>query len=201
MVPTCAEGGVLGVLPATIGSIQATETLKLLLGLKSSLIGRILLYNALTLSFEFVELDKNPRCRVCGETPEITELIDYEGFCGVPSIGSHATGSAGPEWDITPVELQEQLQKSPAPLLLDVREPHELEISALPGAINIPLDDLPARLSELDLSRDIVILCKSGTRSTRALELLVEAGFRRVKNLKGGINAWAEEIDPDLPIY
>ncbi len=200
LVPTCAEGGVLGVLPATIGSIQATETLKLLLGLGSSLIGKLLLYNALDLSFDFVELKKNPRCRVCGPNADITEPIDYEGFCGVPSH-EPAEGSAGAEWDITPHELQARLARDPNLILLDVREPHELQISALPGAINIPLGQLAARLSELDSAREMVLLCKSGTRSARALELLVNAGFRRVKHLKGGINAWAREIDPALPVY
>lgn len=199
MVPTCAEGGVLGILPGTIGSIQATEALKLLLGIGDSLIGRLLLYNALDMSFDFVNLRKNPKCRVCGPDADIKELIDYEEFCGVPGH-DHEIGSAGADWDISALELARRLRENP-PLLLDVREPHELQISALPGALNIPLGTLAARLSELDSAREMVVFCKAGTRSTRALELLVGAGFRRVRNLKGGINAWAREVDPNLPIY
>ncbi len=199
LVPSCAEGGVLGVLPGVIGSLQATEALKLLLGIGEPLIGRLLLYNALDMSFEFVELKKNPNCRVCGPNADIKELIDYEEFCGVPGH-DREEGSAGSSWDITPSELAERLQTNNI-MLLDVREPHELEISCLPGALNIPLGQLAARLSELDSAREMVVFCKAGTRSARALELLVSAGFRKVKNLKGGINAWAREIDPSLPIY
>lgn len=200
LVPSCAEGGVLGVLPGTIGTIQATEALKLILGIGTPLIGRLLLYNALDMSFEFVKLKKNPHCKVCGPEPEITELIDYFEFCGVPGLDHDAEGSAGADWDITARELAERL-KHDRLVLLDVREPHELEISALPGAVNIPLGELAARLSELDSAQEMVVFCKAGTRSARALELLVSAGFRKVKNLKGGINAWAEEVDPSLPIY
>jgi adenylyltransferase/sulfurtransferase len=190
---------VLGVLPGVIGSLQATEALKLLLGIGEPLIGRLLLYNALDMSFEFVELKKNPNCRVCGPNADIKTLIDYEEFCGVPGH-DREEGSAGSGWDITPAELAERLQTNGI-LLLDVREPHELEISRLPGALNIPLGQLAARLSELDSAREMVVFCKAGTRSARALELLVSAGFRKVKNLKGGINAWAREVDPSLPIY
>lgn len=200
MVPTCAEGGVLGVLPGTIGTIQATEALKLILGIGDSLIGRLLLYNALDMSFDFVTLKKNPKCRVCGPNADIKELIDYEEFCGVPGH-DHDDGSAGAAWDVEPGELAGSLHSSHPPLLLDVREPHELQISALTGAINIPLGALASRLSELDSAREMVIFCKGGTRSARALELLLSAGFKRVKNLRGGINSWAREIDPSLPIY
>lgn len=199
LVPSCAEGGVLGVLPGVIGSIQATETLKLLLGIGEPLIGRLLLYNALDMSFDFVELKKNPNCRVCGPNADIKELIDYEEFCGVPGH-DREEGSAGEGWDITAKELAERLEQNNV-MLLDVREPHELEISRLPGAVNIPLGQLAARLSELDSAREMVVFCKAGTRSARALELLLSAGFRKVKNLKGGINAWAREVDPSLPIY
>ncbi len=200
MTPTCAEGGVLGILPGTIGTIQATEALKLLLGIGDPLIGRLLLYNALDLSFDFVNLRKNPKCRVCGPNADIKELIDYEEFCGVPGH-DHESGSAGAGWDISAPELACRLSNSLPPLLLDVREPHELQISALPGALNIPLGTLAARLEELDSAREMVVFCKTGTRSTRALELLVSAGFKRVKNLQGGINAWAKEVDRNLPIY
>jgi sulfur-carrier protein adenylyltransferase/sulfurtransferase len=199
LVPSCAEGGVLGVLPGTIGTIQATEALKVLLGVGEPLIGKLLLYNALDMSFEFVKLKKNPNCRVCGEHPTVTELIDYEEFCGVPGH-DHEEGSAGTGWDISAPELAERLKHNHL-RLIDVREPHELQISALPGAVNIPLGTLAARLSELDSAQDIVLFCKAGTRSTRALELLVSAGFKKVKNLKGGINAWAKEVDQQLPVY
>lgn len=200
MVPTCAEGGVLGVLPGTIGTLQATEALKLILGIGETLIGRLLLYNALDMSFDFVTLKKNPKCRVCGPNADIKELIDYNEFCGVPGL-EHDEGSAGVDWDIEAQVLSASLKSPRPPMLLDVREPHELQISALPGALNIPLGTLAARLSELDSARDMVVFCKAGTRSARALELLVSAGFKRVKNLKGGINSWAREVDPDLPIY
>lgn len=200
MVPTCAEGGVLGVLPGTIGTIQATEALKVLLGIGSPLIGKLLLYNALDMSFDFVNLRRNPRCRVCAPDAEIKELIDYEAFCGVPGH-DHETSSTGTDWDIDAAELASRLTGPDAPLLLDVREPHEMEISHLAGAMNIPLGMLAARLSELDSARELVVFCKGGTRSTRALELLVSAGFKKVKNLKGGINAWARSIDPKMPVY
>jgi adenylyltransferase/sulfurtransferase len=202
LVPSCAEGGVLGVLPGTIGSIQATEALKLILGIGEPLIGKLLLYNALDMSYDFVKLRKNPNCKVCGPEPEVTELIDYEAFCGVPSH-DHEEGSAGVDWDITAPELAELLTNGNgnSPHLIDVREPHELEISRLEGADLIPLGQLASRLSELDSAEDIVLFCKAGTRSARALELLASAGFRKMKNLKGGINAWAREVDPSMPIY
>ncbi len=199
LVPSCAEGGVLGVLPGTIGTIQATEALKVLLGIGEPLIGKLLLYNALDMSFEFVKLKKNPNCRVCGPNADIKELIDYEEFCGVPSH-DRDEGSAGAGKDITVGELSERM-KTNRLKLLDVREPHELEISALPNAVNIPLGQLAARLSELDSADEMVIFCKSGSRSARGLELLASAGFKKVKNLKGGINAWAKEMDLNLPVY
>lgn len=200
LVPSCAEGGVLGVLPGTIGTLQATEAIKLLLGIGSSLKGRLLLYNALDMSFEYVKLRKNPNCKVCSPTPEITELIDYEEFCGVPAH-DHEEGSAGIDWDIEARELAEKLQRGETLHLVDVREPHELQIAKLEGAELIPLGQLAARMSELDSAEDMVLFCKGGTRSARALELLVGAGFRKVKNLKGGINAWSREVDPSIPIY
>ncbi len=199
LVPSCAEGGVLGVLPGTIGTLQATEALKVLLGIGEPLIGRLLLYNALDMSFDFVKLKKNPNCRVCGPNADIKELIDYEEFCGVPSH-DHEEGSAGLGFDITAPELAERMKTNHLKLL-DVREPHELEISALPNALNIPLGQLASRLSELDSADDMVVFCKGGTRSARALELLASAGFKKVKNLKGGINAWAKDVDTSLPLY
>ena len=200
LVPSCAEGGVLGVLPGTIGTLQATEAIKLILGIGDPLIGKLMLYDALTLSFDFVNLRKDPNCRVCGQNPTVTELIDYEAFCGVPGH-DHDAGSVGGGWDITVFELARRLEQGNHLRLLDVREPHELQISHIEGASLIPLGQLAARLSELDSAEEMVVFCKSGTRSARALELLLSAGFRKVKNLQGGINAWAQEVDPSLPIY
>lgn len=200
LVPSCAEGGVLGVLPGTIGTLQATEALKLILGIGEPLIGRLLLYNALDLSFEFVKLRKNPTCKVCGNNPEVTDLIDYQDFCGIPDLG-HETGAAGADWDISATDLAQQIQAKKPLVLLDVREPHETQISNLPNTTLIPLGQLASRMSELDSAKEMVIFCKSGTRSVRALEILISAGFRKVKNLKGGINAWAKEIDPQMPVY
>ncbi len=200
LVPSCAEGGVLGVLPGTIGTIQATEAIKLLLGIGSTLVGRLLLYDALEMSFEYVKLKKNPHCKVCGPNPEVTELIDYNAFCGVPGVGHDADATAN-EWDITPAELAEKLQRGEKVRLIDVREPHEVEISSLPGEELIPLGELASRLPELNSAEDMVVFCKTGNRSMRALELLNSAGFKKVKNLKGGINAWAREVDTKLPEY
>ena len=201
LVPSCAEGGVLGVLPGTIGTLQATEALKVLLGIGEPMIGKLLLYNALDMSFDFVKLKKNPKCRVCGPDADIKELIDYEEFCGVPGHDYAEEGSAGAGLDITALDLKSRFDLNPSLILLDVREPHELEISALPNAINIPLGQLAARLTELDSADDMIVFCKGGTRSARALELLSSAGFKKVKNLKGGINAWAKDVDESLPIY
>ncbi|GAB4500078.1 MAG: molybdopterin-synthase adenylyltransferase MoeB [Anaerolineales bacterium] len=200
LVPSCAEGGVLGILPGTIGTLQATEALKVLLGIGEPLIGKLLLYNALDMSFDFVQLKKNPKCRVCGPNADIKELIDYEEFCGVP--GHHADDtSAGANWDITAQELKERLDRDPNLILLDVREPHELEIAAIKGAKNIPLGEVAQRMSELDSAEEMVVFCKRGSRSARAIEILSSAGFKKMKNLKGGINAWAEEVDKSLPLY
>jgi len=200
LVPSCAEGGVLGVLPGTIGTIQATEAIKMLLGIGSSLVGRLLLYDALDMSFEYVKLKKNPNCKVCGPNPEVTELIDYDAFCGVPGLG-HDEGSAGLDWDISATDLAARLRNGEKIRLIDVREPHEVAISSLPGEELFPLGQLAARLPELDSAQELVLFCKMGSRSTRALELLVSAGFKKVKNLKGGINAWAREVDKSLPVY
>ncbi|MFM8321087.1 MAG: molybdopterin-synthase adenylyltransferase MoeB [Chloroflexota bacterium] len=199
LVPSCAEGGVLGILPGTVGTLQATEALKLLLGIGEPLIGKLLLYNALDMSFEFVKLRKNPNCKVCGPHPEVTGLIDYEAFCGVPGH-DHDSGSVGGGYDISAPELAERLKHNSLKLL-DVREPHELQISHIDGAALIPLGQLAQRLSELDSADEIVVFCKAGTRSARALELLLAAGFRKVKNLQGGINAWAAQVDPEQPVY
>ncbi len=200
LVPSCADAGVLGILPGTIGTIQATEAIKFLLGIGSSLAGRLLLYNALDMSFEYVKLKKNPNCKVCGPHPEIAGLVDYFEFCGVPSL-DHAEGSLGAGWELTALQLAKKLKRGDKIRLIDVREPHELAISYLEGAQNIPLGELAAHLEELDSAQEIVLFCKSGTRSARALEILMSAGFRKVKNLRGGINAWAREVDRSLPVY
>jgi adenylyltransferase/sulfurtransferase len=200
LVPSCAEGGVFGVLPGTIGTIQATEALKILLGIGEPLIGRLLLHDALAGTYDEVRLKKNPRCRICGENPEVTALIDYEAFCGVPGH-DHEEGRLASEWEIGPRELAERLERGEHVRLIDVREPHEQEISRIPGAVLIPLGSLAAHMHELDSAEEMVLFCKSGGRSARALELLAGAGFRKVKNLRGGINAWAQEVDPRLPVY
>jgi molybdopterin/thiamine biosynthesis adenylyltransferase/rhodanese-related sulfurtransferase len=200
LVPSCSDAGVLGVLPGTIGTIQATEAIKLLLGIGSSLVGRLLLYDASEMSFDYIMLKKNPRCRICGPTPELTGLIDYDAFCGVPALG-YEEGSFGDTREISAVDLAARLRSGRKIRLIDVREPHELAISSLPGEEVIPLGQLAARLSELDSAQEIVLFCRTGSRSKRALELLLSAGFKKVWNLSGGINAWAREIDPTLPVY
>ncbi len=200
LVPSCAEGGVFGVLPGTIGTLQATEGLKVLLGIGEPLIGTLLLYDALEMRFDQVRLKKNPNCKVCSSDPEITELIDYEAFCGVPGH-DHEEGRLPSEWEISATELADLIERGATIRIIDVREPHELQISAIREAELIPLGVLAAHMHELDSAQDIVLMCKSGTRSARALELLAGAGFRKLKNLRGGINAWASEVDSSLPQY
>jgi molybdopterin/thiamine biosynthesis adenylyltransferase/rhodanese-related sulfurtransferase len=199
LVPTCAEGGVFGVLPGIIGAVQATETIKLLLGIGETLIGRLLLFDALDMTFDLVKVKKNPQCKVCGPAAEVTELIDYDEFCGVPGRHPHELEVTGQE--LSPQELAECLQSNSPPLVIDVREPHELVISRLPQAVNIPLEQLPAHMPELNRDQEYVVMCRSGIRSAQALELLTKAGFRKVKSLRGGINAWARDVDPGLRIY
>ena len=200
LVPSCAEGGVCGVLPGTIGALQATEALKLLVGIGEPLIGKLLIFDALALSFEELRLKKNPNCRVCSENPEVTELIDYEAFCGVPGHDREEDLLAS-EFEIEPADLAARLANGERIRLIDVREPHELEISRIAGAELIPLGSLASRMHELDSAEEMVLFCKSGSRSARAVELLAGAGFRKQKNLKGGINAWARQVDPTLPLY
>ncbi len=199
-VPSCAEGGVLGVLPGIIGSLQASEGLKLLLKIGEPLIGKLLLFNALEMRFDFVKLRKNPKCAVCSLPVDQIELIDYEAFCGVPAH-DHDEVAMESEYEISPNELNELLQNGSKPRLLDVREPHELNISKITGAELIPLGQLPAHLSKLDTADDFVVFCRSGARSGRAVELMRSAGFRKVKNLVGGINAWVRQVDPTQPLY
>ncbi len=198
LVPSCAEGGVLGVLPGIIGTIQAAETVKYLLGIGEPLVGRLLLFDALTMKTRELRLRRDPGCKVCGDEPEITELIDYEQFCGIAPPADAA--APADEFSISVTGLKAQLDRGTGPFLLDVREPQEYEIANLGGHL-IPLNDLPRRVHELDSSRDIVVYCHSGVRSGQAVQFLKQLGFRKVKNLVGGIDAWAEVIDPDMPRY
>jgi molybdopterin/thiamine biosynthesis adenylyltransferase/rhodanese-related sulfurtransferase len=199
LVPSCAEGGVLGILPGLLGVIQATEVIKLILGKGDSLIGRLLLVDSLGMKFRELKLRKNPDCPVCGTYPTVKRLIDYQQFCGiVPEEKPAAMQNGIPQ--ITPVELKRRLDAGEDVFVLDVREPHEYQIVNI-GAPLIPLGDLPNRLNELDPNREIVIHCKSGGRSQRAAEFLQKSGFKSVVNLAGGITAWATDVDPKLPKY
>ena len=198
LVPSCAEGGVLGVLPGIVGSIQAAETLKLIIGKGESLIGRLLLFDALAMRFRELKLRKNPDCPMCGAHPTITKLIDYAEFCGVRGEEALVPQTSVPE--ITPRELKARLDRGDDLYILDVREPHEYQICNLGGHL-IPLGDLSKRASELDSSREIVAHCRSGKRSAEAVEFLQRAGFRKVLNLKGGILAWSDEVDSSVPKY
>ncbi len=200
LVPNCAEGGVFGAVPGVVGTIQATETLKLILEIGETLVGRLLIYDSLAMRFDDIRLKKNPRCKICGQAPEISELIDYEDFCGLPA---HDSGKEQmpPEREIEARELAERLGREERIHLIDVREPHELEISHITAAHSVPLGSLAAAMYEFDHDEPIVLVCRTGTRSARALGILSAAGFKDVKNLHDGINAWAEEIDPSQPIY
>jgi molybdopterin/thiamine biosynthesis adenylyltransferase/rhodanese-related sulfurtransferase len=198
LVPSCAEGGVLGILPGAIGTIQATETVKLLLGIGEPLIGRLLLYDALAMRFSEMKLRKDPSCPVCGENPTVTELIDYQEFCGIPQAQQADQVDEVP--GITVRELKEKLENGQNVSILDVREPHEYEVANI-GARLIPLGELPERLVELGKDETFAVHCKTGARSARAVQLLKEAGFQNVYNVEGGITAWSEEIDPSVPKY
>ncbi len=199
-VPTCAEGGVFGILPGTIGTIQATETIKIILGVGATLSGRLLLYDALEMSFHLVHLRKNQHCRICSLEATITDLIDYEAFCGAP-LHDLAPETADAALDIMPIDLARRMRQGDAIQLVDVREAVELQIVQLPGAIPLPLGQLAGRLDELDAGCETVVFCRTGTRSRRALEILQNAGFKKVWNLWGGTNAWARQIDPSLMQY
>ena len=198
LVPSCAEGGVLGVLPGIIGTIQATEALKLIMGIGEPLVGRLMLFDALDMRFRELKLRKNPNCPVCGDNPTVTELIDYQVFCG---IVPQQVGGLPAENRITPQELQDALRGDTPPQVIDVREPHEWEIVHLDQARLIPLATLPAHLHEYDRNQPVVVHCKSGARSAKATQTLKDAGFSDVRNLEGGILRWAGEIDPSLPTY
>ncbi len=201
LVPSCAEGGVLGILPALVGSMQATETVKLIIGKGETLSGRLVLYDALTMRFRELKLRKNPECPVCGDNPTVTELIDYQEFCGIPQQQAQEVSEQSGVPEITVTELKSKLDAGEPLFVLDVREPHEYDICRLDGTTLIPLGQLPSRVNELNSADDIVVHCKSGMRSAKAVNFLQQAGFRKVKNLKGGILAWSDQIDPSVPKY
>ena len=195
LVPNCAEGGVVGVLPGIIGSLQALEAIKWIVGAGTPLTGRLLRFDALKLEFRELALSRDPECPVCGDHPTVTELVDYEAFCGLTPDGADAAR------DITVADLRTAMVGSAPPLVVDVREPWEWALAHLDGARHIPLRELPARIAELDTRRDIVTVCHHGVRSLRALDLLRGAGFAHVRSLAGGIDAWAEEVEPGMTRY
>jgi len=197
LVPSCAEGGVLGVLPGIIGSIQALETIKVIVGVGETLVGRLLLCDARRMQFRELALSKDPECPVCGAHPTITALIDYDAFCGVGD-GRRETEDG---IEIAAADLKREWTQDPALVVLDVREPHEYDIAHIEGTRLIPLSELPGRLRELDGRAPIVTLCHHGLRSAHALELLKGAGFGRVRSLRGGIDAWSVDVDPEVPRY
>ena len=198
LVPSCAEGGVLGVLPGIIGVVQAIETVKLILGKGDSLIGRLMLFDALKMKFRELKLRKNPECPICGENPTIHELIDYDEFCGVthqPQV------EVGADFEITPVELKAKMDRGDDFVLIDVREPEEYAIARIPGSRLIPKATVPERLHELSSADEIVVHCRSGVRSGAVVDLMKQAGYRKVKNLVGGILRWSDDVDPSVPKY
>jgi molybdopterin/thiamine biosynthesis adenylyltransferase/rhodanese-related sulfurtransferase len=203
LVPSCAEGGVLGVLPGVIGVIQATETIKLMTGIGQPLIGRFLIYDALNMKFRELKLRKDPECPVCGTNPTVTKLIDYDQFCGIAPAAhvDQATGAIVNDSEITPVELKKKLDAGETPFILDVREPNEYQINKIPGSTLIPLGELPRRYQELPKDREIISQCKMGSRSAKAMDFLKTVGFTNVKNLKGGILDWVDKVDPSQPKY
>ena len=202
LVPSCAEGGVLGVLPGIIGVIQATEAIKLILGVGEPLIGRFMIYDALKMRFRELKLRKDPDCPVCGTHPTVTKLIDYEQFCGIrPEPAVEAAGAGVNQFETTSLELKKRLDAGDDVFILDVREPNEYQICRIPGSVLIPLGELPRRYAELPSDKDIVALCKMGGRSAKATDFLQSVGVKRVKNLRGGILDWIDKVDPSQPKY
>ena len=197
LVPNCAEAGVLGVLPGVIGVIQATEAIKLILGKGETLIGRLLLYDALAMQFREVRLRKDPDCPICSEQPSQHDLIDYEAFCGVTADDANRVD---PEREVTATDLAQMIEKK-AVTLLDVREQHEWNIAALPDAVCIPLGELPERIGEISQEREVIAFCRTGVRSLTALDILKNAGWTSARHLKGGLHAWSREVDPSVPRY
>jgi molybdopterin/thiamine biosynthesis adenylyltransferase/rhodanese-related sulfurtransferase/molybdopterin converting factor small subunit len=200
LVPSCAEGGVLGVLPGIIGVVQATETVKLIMGIGEPLIGRFLIYDALRMRFRELKLRKDPDCPVCGTHPTITKLIDYDQFCGITPAAPEPV-TVNPASDITAVELKQRLDRGDQLKIVDVREPNEYQINRIAGSVLIPLGDVPKRYAELDKGDEIVVQCKMGGRSAKAADFLRSVGFKRVLNLKGGILDWIDKVDPTQPKY
>jgi adenylyltransferase/sulfurtransferase len=201
-VPSCAEGGVLGILPGLIGCIQATEAVKLILGKGDPLIGRLLLYDALQMRFQEFKVRRNKNCPLCGDKPTITKLIDYDQFCGIRGQETPPAPTSGASpLETTVEELNQRLQKGDKVFILDVRNPEEFQICRIPGSTLIPLPELPQRIAELDRNVEMVVHCKSGMRSARAVQFLRQQGFEKIKNLKGGILAWADRIDRSMPKY
>jgi len=202
LVPSCAEGGVLGILPALVGSIQATETVKIILGKGETLSGRLVLYDALNMKFRELKLRRNPDCPLCGDHRTIHALIDYEQFCGIPRQAAEPEPEAElNEWEIDARGLKAKMDRNAPVFILDVREPHEFQICSIPNSVLIPLGDLPKRVGELNTADDIVVHCKSGMRSAKAINFLETVGFTKLKNLKGGILAWSDDVDPTVPKY
>ena len=201
MVPSCSEGGVLGVLPGVIGVIQATEAVKIILGKGRTLSGRLLLYDALDMQFREVKLRRDPECPACGEHPSIGDVEAYEQFCGLPPTETGAQPEVLRDDEITPKQLAVQMQADPELFLLDVREPFEVDICSIDGAWLIPLGVLPTRFAEVPKDRDVVVHCRSGARSAQAVQFLQSRGYTHVKNLVGGILRWIDEIDPSQPKY
>jgi len=198
MVPSCAEGGVLGVLCGSIGSIQVTEAIKLLTGIGDPLVGRLMIYDALEMSYRSVTVRKDPECPLCGKNPTISGLVDYDEFCGVVSPAGTA---AAADSTITAVELAEMFDRGEDFVLIDVREPAEYDIVRIPGSVLIPKGELPGRLAELPQDKPIVLHCKTGGRSADALAVLHGAGFTSARHVQGGVTAWATQVDPSLPTY
>jgi len=200
LVPSCAEGGVLGILPGLIGVIQATETIKLILGIGSPLVGRLLLVDSLNMRFRELKLRKNPECPVCGKHPTLTKLIDYQQFCGMAPAAKEESAVKNGIPQITVTELKRRIDAGESPFILDVREPFEYQIANIGGKL-IPQGEVPQRLSEIDREREVIVQCKSGGRSQRIAEFLQQTGYPKVVNLAGGITAWSNEIDPSVAKY
>jgi molybdopterin/thiamine biosynthesis adenylyltransferase/rhodanese-related sulfurtransferase/molybdopterin converting factor small subunit len=201
LVPSCAEGGVLGILPGLIGVVQATEAVKIILGVGETLKNRLLLYDALNMRFRELKLRRDKECPVCGDNPTVTKLIDYQQFCGVEQPAATLAQAPAQDGVIDPVEVKQKLDRGDTFTLIDVREPHEYQIANIPGAQLIPLGQLAGRLSELDKNADVVAHCKTGGRSQKAVDLLKQNGFQHVRNMTGGILAWSDKVDPRVPKY
>src|SRR5947207_10728659 len=200
LVPSCAEGGVLGILPGLVGVIQATETIKLIMGIGEPLIGRFLIYDALRMKVRELKLRKDPDCPVCGTHPTVTKLIDYEQFCGITPAAPEPV-KVNNATELTSLELKARLDRGDKVTIVDVREPNELQINRIQGSLHIPLGDIPKRYNELDPDSEYVMQCKSGVRSGKAADFLRSVGFKRVLNLKGGILGWIDQVDPSQPKY